>query len=109
MRRLPVIAKFVKLVGSKRSMTVSTSASGGPISTHARHQTGSIRDTMSHPPHLLNHDVLSAVLEHAETEILLSLALCCRALYQDGVRVLLAEPVCLDQTWEDPEKKLRVV
>ncbi|KAI0750442.1 hypothetical protein C8Q74DRAFT_1310106 [Fomes fomentarius] len=37
--------------------------------------------------------------------------LCCRALYEDGVRVLLAEPVCLDPPmpyWED-EKKLRAI
>ncbi len=64
---------------------------------------------MSHPPHLLSHDVLSAVLEHADMETLLSLMLCCHTLYQDGVRVLLAEPVCLDQTWEDSKKKLRVI
>ncbi|KAI0750470.1 hypothetical protein C8Q74DRAFT_1310335 [Fomes fomentarius] len=51
---------------------------------------------MSHaPPPVLNYDVLSAVIEHIETETLLSLMLCCGALYQDGVRVLLSEPTSL--------------
>ncbi|KAI0750485.1 hypothetical protein C8Q74DRAFT_1374063 [Fomes fomentarius] len=42
---------------------------------------------MSHPLPSLNRDILSAVVEHAETETLLSLMLCCRALYQDSVRL----------------------
>ncbi len=57
---------------------------------------------MSHPPPVLNYDVLSTVLEQAERETLLSLMLCCRTLYQEGVRVLLADPVCLHRPcWKE--------
>ncbi len=66
---------------------------------------------MSHLPPVLNvnHDVLSTVLEHAEANTLLSLMLCCRALYQDGVRVLLAKPARIDTFYrghqeEDPRR-----
>ncbi|KAI0750488.1 hypothetical protein C8Q74DRAFT_1222632 [Fomes fomentarius] len=57
---------------------------------------------MSHPAPVLNYDVLGTVVEHAETKTLLSLMLCCRTLYEDGVRVLLAEPVRLDS--ENPKE-----
>lgn len=56
---------------------------------------------MSHPPPVLNHDVMRTVVEHAERKTVLSLMLCCRSLYQDGVPVLLAEPVCLGQEDRD--------
>ncbi|KAI0750441.1 hypothetical protein C8Q74DRAFT_1374028 [Fomes fomentarius] len=52
---------------------------------------------MSHAPPVLNHDVMRAVVEHAERNTVLSLMLCCGALHQDCVRVLLAEPVYLGQ------------
>ncbi len=64
---------------------------------------------MSHSPPVLNHDVLNAVVEYAETETLLSLMLCCRVFYQYGVRVLLARPACIDRYYWFEHKKDRAV
>ncbi|KAI0767629.1 hypothetical protein C8Q74DRAFT_1370373 [Fomes fomentarius] len=64
---------------------------------------------MLHSPPVLNHDVLNAVVEYAETETLLSLMLCCRALYQDGVRVLLTRTACIDRYYWFGHKKDRAV